>query len=275
MANRKRLLKAVGLLTAGFLCGAVLAGGLVALLYFQMFKQQYYDGILSNANTAHMIRADHQDELLKNIEDNIQQCIVSADSMWGNDEDRLNAFWYVQRYYEKYKLPVPDNIKSILGELPPEPRLEEFAASTLISIGDKAPNFTCTTLNGETISLDELQGKVVLVNFFATWCGPCVREMPYLQSEVFETIRTDDFFMIAIAREQQVNEVTEFKNTKGKGFTFPMAVDTDGSIYNLFAARFIPRNFVIDKEGVVKWESGGLSEPQFQDLVNLIRKELQ
>jgi peroxiredoxin len=275
MANRKRRLKALGFFTVVFLSGTVLGGGFVAWLYFQMFKQQYYTQILSIANTAYMIRADLQDELLNNIEGNIQQCIVCADSMWGNDEDRLNAFWYVQRYYEKYKLPVPDNIKSILGKLPPDPRQEEFAASTLISIGDKAPNFTCTTLNGETISLGELQGKVVLVNFFATWCGPCVREMPYLQSEVFETVRTDDFFMIAIAREQQVNDVTEFKNTKGKGFTFPMAVDTDSSICNLFATQFIPRTFVIDKEGIVKWESGSLSKPQFQDLVNLIRKELE
>lgn len=275
MANRKRRLKALGLFTVVFLSGTVLGGGLVAWRYLQMFKQQYYTEILSIANTAYMIRADLQEELLKNIESNIQQCVVSADSLWGNDEARLGAFRYVQRYYERYKLPVPDDIKSILAKLPPDPRKGEFAASTLISIGDKTPDFTCTTLNGKTISIGELQGKVVLINFFATWCYPCVREMPYLQSEVFETVRTDDFFMIAIAREQQVNDVTEFKNTKGKDFTFPMAVDTDSSIYNLFATQFIPRTFVIDKEGIVKWESGGLSKPQFQDLVNLIRKELQ
>lgn len=273
MANRKRRLKALGLFTVVFLSGTVLGGGLVGWRYFQMFKQQYYTGILSNANTAYMIRADFQEELLKNIEGNIQQCVISADSLWGNDENRLNAFWYVQRYYEKYKLPVPDNIKSILSELPPDPRQEKFAASTLISIGDKAPDFTFTTLNGKTTSLGELQGKVVLLNFFATWCGPCVREMPYLQSEVFEKVRNDDFFVIAIARKQQANEVTEFKNTKG--FTFPMAADPDKSIYSLFATQSIPRTFVIDKEGIVKWESGGLSKPQFQDLVSLIRKQLE
>ena len=275
MANPKGRLRAVGLIAIGFLTGSILGGGLVAWRYHQMFKQQYYTEILSIANTAYMIRADLQDELLKNIEGNIQQCILSADYMWGNDEARLDAFWYVKRYYERYKLVVPDNIGSILGKLPPDPRQEKFAASTRISVGDKAPNFTCTTLNGKTISLSELQGKVVLVNFFATWCGSCVREMPYLQSEVFDAFRADDFFMIAIAREQQVNDVTEFKNTKGKGLTFPLAVDTDSSIYNLFATQFIPRIFVIDKEGIVKWESGGLSKPQFEDLVNLIRKELQ
>ena len=273
MANRKGKLKAVGLIAVGFLMGSILVGGLVAWRYFQMFKQQYYTGILSNAHTAYMIRANLEEELLKNIEGNIQQCVVSADSLWGNDENRLGAFWYVQRYYEKYKLTVPDNIKSILVKLPPDPYQEKFAASTLISIGDKAPNFTCTTLNGKTISLGELQGKVVLIYFFATWCGPCVREMPYLQSEVFEKIRSDNFFMIAIAREQQASEVIEFKNTKG--FTFPIAVDPDRSIYSLFATQSIPRIFVIDKEGIVKWESGGLSKPQFQELVSHIRKDLE
>jgi len=273
MAHRKGRLKTVGLFTVGFLSGAILVGGLVAWLYFQMFKQQCYTGIFNNANTANMIRADLEEELLKNIEGSIQQCIVSADSLWGNDKNRLGAFWYVQRYYEKYNLPVPDGIKSILAKLPPDPRQEEFAASTLISVGDKVPDFTCTTLYGKTVSIGELQGKVVLINFFATWCGPCVREMPHLQSDVFEKIRNDDFFMIAIAREQQANEVIEFRNTKG--FTFPMAVDPDGSIFSLFATQSIPRIFVIGKEGKVKWESGGLSKPQFKDLVILIRKELE
>ena len=121
MANRKRRLKAFGLFTAVFLFGTVLGGGLVAWRYYQMFKQQYYDGILSNANTAYMIRAEVQGELLKNIESNIQQCVISADSLWSNDEARLTAFWYVKRYYEKYKLSVPAEIKPILDALPPRP----------------------------------------------------------------------------------------------------------------------------------------------------------
>ena len=275
MANRKGIFKALGLLTAGFLLGAIIAGLLVAVAYSKMFRQQYYNAIFSNTNNAFMIRAEHQDELLEMIEGNIQGCILSADFLSGDDERRLNAFWYAQRYYEKYKIPVPEEIKNIFAKLPPDPRKEKFAASTLISVGDKAPDFTCTTVNGETISLSGLQGKVVLINFFATWCGPCVTEMPYLQSEVFEKFRGDDFFMIAIAREQQVEDITEFMNDEGQGLTFPMAVDPDKSIYSLYASNFIPRNFVIDKEGIVKWESGGLSKPQIPDLVSLIRTELE
>ena len=121
MANRKGKLKAVGLLAVGFLTGAILVGGLVAWRYFQMFKEQYYTGILSNANTALMIRAAQEEELLRNLETNIRQCVAAADSLWGNDEDRLSAFWLVQRYYERFDLSVPKDIKPILDRLPPRP----------------------------------------------------------------------------------------------------------------------------------------------------------
>jgi|GEM_PF-2557028 len=121
MAEKKRRLKIAGLLIIVFLAGAALGGGLVAWRYFNMFKNQYYSGILSNANNAFMIRANRQEELLKIVEVNIRQCVRSADSLWGDDKERLPAFWWVQRYYEKYDLPVPEDIKPILGKLPPRP----------------------------------------------------------------------------------------------------------------------------------------------------------
>ncbi len=121
MANRKGIFKGVGLFAAGFVSGAIIFGGLVAWRYSQMFRELYFTGILSNANTAYMIRADRQEQLLKNIETNIRQCVVSADSLWKNDEGRLPAFWYVQRYYRSFDLSVPEDIKNILDSLPPRP----------------------------------------------------------------------------------------------------------------------------------------------------------
>jgi hypothetical protein len=121
MANRKAILKAVGLFTAGFVLGAIIFGGLIAWGYSRMFRDQYYIGILNNTDTAFMIRADRQEQLLKNTETNIRQCVVSADSLWKTDEGRFPAFWYVQRYYQKFDLPVPEDIRSILDSLPPRP----------------------------------------------------------------------------------------------------------------------------------------------------------
>lgn len=121
MANLKGKLKTFVLLALGFLAGAVLVGGLVVWRYSVMFKELYYMGILSNANTAFMIRAERQEQLLKTIETNIRQCLVSADSLWGTDEGRLPAFWYVQRYYQRFDLSVPEDIRAILDNLPPPP----------------------------------------------------------------------------------------------------------------------------------------------------------
>ena len=92
MANRKGKLKTIGLITVGFVAGSILCGGLIAWQYFKIFKQQYYAAILSNASTGYMIRDGREEELLKTIETNIQQCILSADSLRGNDESRLNTF---------------------------------------------------------------------------------------------------------------------------------------------------------------------------------------
>jgi peroxiredoxin len=150
---------------------------------------------------------------------------------------------------------------------------DEFTAATLVTVGDKVPDFTYTTLDGQSISLSELRGKVVLISFFATWCPPCLREMPYLQSEVFEKITRKDFCMIAIGREHQAEELVEFK--RQKGLAFPMAADPDRSIYSLFAKAYIPRNFVVGKDGTIRWVSGGLSKSQFPEMVSLIQRELQ
>jgi hypothetical protein len=121
MAGRKGILKAVGLFTVGFVSGAIIFGGLVVWNSSKMFKEQYYTGILSNANTAYMIRADRQEQLLKNIETNLRQCVISVDKLWSADDNRLPALWYVQRYYQSFDLSVPEDIRAILDSLPPRP----------------------------------------------------------------------------------------------------------------------------------------------------------
>jgi hypothetical protein len=121
MADRKGILRAVGLFTAGLVSGAVIFGGLVAWRYSLMFRELYFTGILTNTNIAFMIRADRQEQLLENMETNIRQCVVSADSLWKTDEGRLPSFWYVQRYYQAFDLSVPEDIRGILDSLPPRP----------------------------------------------------------------------------------------------------------------------------------------------------------
>ena len=121
MANGKVVLKSLGLVLGGFVIGAILIGGPVARTSAEVFKSQHYIKMLCLTNTASMIRGGREHALLKNIESTLRQSILSADLLWGDDEDRLDAFWFVQRYYEKFGLPVPEDIQPILDRLPPQP----------------------------------------------------------------------------------------------------------------------------------------------------------
>jgi hypothetical protein len=121
VANKKGKLKALGLFAIGFLAGAILFGGLIAWRYATFFRDQYYFRILDETNVVFMIRAGREEELVKNIEASLRQCVPAANSLWGDTEARLSSFWSVQRYYEKFGIDVPAEVQPILKRLPPRP----------------------------------------------------------------------------------------------------------------------------------------------------------
>ena len=123
MAALKGKLKVIGLIAIGFVIGAVIATGFISWQYFKVFRSQYYSGIMSNTNTAYMISAGREEDLLKNIEINTRQCVLASNAwQWQHDsENRLHTLWQIQRYYQKFDLPVPVDIKPTLDALPPRP----------------------------------------------------------------------------------------------------------------------------------------------------------
>jgi peroxiredoxin len=148
------------------------------------------------------------------------------------------------------------------------------AQTTLVKVGDNAPDFVCQTLSGNEFSLSKQKGKVVLVNFFATWCGPCKAELPHLEKEIFRKFGDQkDFALIVIGREHTTQDLEKFE--KDKGFSLPMAADSKRAIYGKYATQYIPRNFVIGKDGKIKWASTGYSEADFQKMVRAIKNELK
>src|SRR5882762_6421300 len=155
------------------------------------------------------------------------------------------------------------------------PRLlhaETEAESTLTRVGQEAPAFECTTLDGKKVDLKNLRGKVVLINFFATWCGPCMAEMPHLEKEVWQKFKDKNFAMVAVGREHENKELSDFP--KKHQLTFPIAGDPKRKIYGRFATQYIPRNYVIGADGKIVFQSVGYDEAQFGRMIEVIGKEL-
>jgi peroxiredoxin len=145
--------------------------------------------------------------------------------------------------------------------------------STLTKIGQQVPEFGWTTLDGQKFDTKTLHGKVVLLNFFATWCGPCMEEMPHLQKDVFHRFKDKNFVMVSIGREHNDAELKEFQ--KKREFTIPIAADPERKIYGRFATQYIPRNYVIAADGKIAFQSVGYNQQEFKQMLTVIEKELK
>ncbi len=114
-------------------------------------------------------------------------------------------------------------------------------------IGTEAPDITLTTLDGKQIRLSELKGKRIVLDFWATWCGPCVKEMPHL-SKLYNESSRDDLMIIGISNE---DESTVRPFVAEKGVSYPIALSQDlPSPYKDVVG--IPTAFFIDRNGIVQ-----------------------
>lgn len=163
---------------------------------------------------------------------------------------------------------IPSLVRRI--ELARKARLDADSAT---KEGDRAPAFRIGTDEGLEFALDDKRGKVVLLNFFATWCVPCMHELPHLEGLWNEHKGRDDFSLLVIGREETDDTVKAFK--KNKGFSFPMAADPERAVYSLFAKESIPRTYIISREGrVVLSETGFGGEEHFGQINAALRREL-
>jgi len=146
---------------------------------------------------------------------------------------------------------------------------QDADSSNLLKVGDDMPEFTLKTLDGQTVSSDDLYGKVVLINFFATWCPPCNQELPLLEKDIWAKYKEDEnFALLVIDREETEEKVAPF--VEKKKFTMPFYLDPNREIYGLFAKKDIPRNYLFDKEGRLMLCSKGYSKEDF----GMLKREL-
>jgi peroxiredoxin len=115
-------------------------------------------------------------------------------------------------------------------------------------IGSLAPDFTTMREDGQPIKLSDLRGQVVLLNFWATWCGPCRIEMPEFQAAYAE-YAGQGFTVLAVNNMETADQIQDFRDAMK--LTFPMALDERGSIANLYNLKGFPGTYIIDRSGII------------------------
>jgi peroxiredoxin len=121
-----------------------------------------------------------------------------------------------------------------------------------------APNFTLKSINGEEVSLSQQRGKYVLVNFWATWCGPCKVEMPSLET-LHQRFKSKNFSLLAISNDMFGAKIVK-PFIKANNLTFPVLLDQQLQASNKFGVVSLPTTFMIDPEGNIIGELRGAED---------------
>lgn len=146
----------------------------------------------------------------------------------------------------------------------------------IVELGQQAPDFTAKLTDGKEVSLSQLRGKLVMLQFTASWCGVCRKEMPHIEKEIWQKHKDDEnFVLIGIDRDEPLQKVIQFGLSTG--ITYPLALDPGAQIFSKYALpdAGITRNVLIDPEGKIVMMTRLFNETEFNTLVETINKMLE
>jgi peroxiredoxin len=150
------------------------------------------------------------------------------------------------------------------------PSAAQQAGKGLTPLADKppAPDFSLVDMDGEVYRLSDLRGRVVIVNFWATWCPPCREEMPSMQ-RAWEQLEAEGIVMLGINVGEDEDTIFEF--TANYPVDFPLLLDRDSKIIGQWPVRGLPTTYVVDPDGRLVYQAIGSREWDDPALLSLVR----
>lgn len=145
----------------------------------------------------------------------------------------------------------------------------------LVAVGDKAPDVDLVLEDGTTTKLSDLRGKVVLLQFTATWCPVCLKETPHIEKDIWSELSSnDEFALYGVMLKNKQSDVAKLRALTGA--TYPMAIDTDGKVFYSFAKKDagVTRNILIDRDGKIVFLTRLFDEKEFKELTDAVKNEM-
>jgi len=139
--------------------------------------------------------------------------------------------------------------------------------------GEKAPDFTGKTLVGKNIKLSELRGRIVLINFWGTWCAPCKEELPYF-NRLYGKFKGVGLEILAVNIDKVAKQAAGMSGALG--LTFPVVLDPAGDLSDLYRIRSMPTTFVVGKDGMIRyvhWGFGPSDPARYEDEIKTLLKD--
>jgi alpha-L-fucosidase len=140
----------------------------------------------------------------------------------------------------------------------------------IVQVGDMAPDFTVSLTDGSTFRLSEQRGKVVMLQFTASWCSVCRREMPHIENEIWQPLKNEDFVLVGLDRDEPMDVVKAF-GEKMK-ITYPLAPDPGADVFGLYALKQagVTRNVIIGRDGRIVFLTRLYDEKEFDAMKAVI-----
>lgn len=145
----------------------------------------------------------------------------------------------------------------------------------IVKVGDQVPDFDLLMQDGTTVNIKELQGKVVMLQFTASWCGVCRKEMPHIESDIWQKLKDSPEFALYGIDLKETPEVTA-GFAESIPVTYPLTLDPDGERFALFCDKSagVTRNIILDRTGKIIMLTRLYDEAEFASMVRLINDEL-